>query len=165
MSRCSKYQRSYWWPKVVKIQHGEYCKGCGSLKNLELDKINNDDNHNITDNHPKDFQILCHSCNEIKNPRGPAVPKDIEMTSSEKTNKRVEKALMQWLMELLNKGETVSWDYFVSEGSFLFDVSPETIERRYYKKYFQSKSGPFTTYIGAFDKTYIKLKDHWNQES
>ena len=152
MSNMSQYQRKFWFSKVAELQHGEFCKGCGFSKHsnwtnreftgLIIDKINNDGNHNICDNEPEDFQLLCKSCNAIKNPpqkRGQV----LDMTQSEQTNKRAEKPLMDWLFQKLEKGDTVTWPYFVSEGSYKFDISPETIERRYFKKYFEAPSAPF----------------------
>lgn len=160
MGRASKHQKDYWWPKVVKIQHGEYCRGCGSTENLVLDKINNDGNHNICDNEPKDFQILCKSCNGIKNPRGEESPRDLDMTQSEKKNQSAEKPMMDNLKMRLEKGEVIEWDQWVCDAAFEFDVQADpTIEKRYYKKYFKSKKGPFELYSGQFDRLYIRLKD------
>lgn len=152
MSNMSKYQRDYWYPKVAEYQNGEYCRGCGINKDSEwkdhlfsglvVDKINNDGNHNICDNSVKDFQLLCRTCNNIKNPIGSKIV-EREMTESEHTNRRAEKPLMEWLYDMIRKGEQVTWKYFVAEGSYKFDISPESIERRYYKKYFEAPSAPF----------------------
>ena len=148
----SKYQRNYWYPKVAERQHGEYCNGCGisiesiwknrQFSGLIVDKINNDGNHNICDNKVDDFQLLCRTCNNIKNPTG-SKPIVREMSESESTNRRAEKPLMEWLYDMISKGEQVTWNFFVAEGSFKFDISPETIDRRYYKKYFEAPSAPF----------------------
>lgn len=162
MGNASSYQRNYFYPKVAALQAGEYCKGCGISKDskfyqrqknglltirnftgLRLDKINNDGNHNICDNEPEDFQLLCISCNLIKNPRGHTPIINREMSHSEHTNKRAEKPLMDWLYLMLEKGETVTWKYFVSEGAYKFDISVKTIKERYYEKYFEAPSGPF----------------------
>lgn len=159
----SSYQRKYWFPRVAELQHGEYCKGCGKTSNLVVDKINNDGNHNITDNKVKDFQLLCRHCNLIKNPVGFELD-NRDKTQSEYTNRRAEKPLMEWLFKLLKEdSKEISWNYFVSEGSFTFDISPETIERRYYKKYFQAPSAPFELYNGVNDKSYIRFKIHKTQ--
>lgn len=172
MSNCSKYQNNYWFPKVAEAQHGEYCRGCGLSHEskgfcdrngeprkiiLVLDKINNDGNHTIKDNVISDFQILCMSCNKVKNPS--KKPEELELTQSEKTNKRAEKPLFEWLMGLLREGKEIKWSWFVAEGSFKFDISPETIERRYYKKYFLSDSSPFGLWDNHFDQTYVILKN------
>lgn len=172
MSNASAYQRYYWFPKVAEDQHGEYCRGCGISKDsnwkghkftgLRLDKINNDGNHTICDNSSKDFQLLCISCNRIKNPNIP-LEENREMTESEKTNRRAEKPLMDWLYEKLDSGETVTWKFFVSEGSFKFDISPETIERRYYKKYFIAPSAPFElSFDQGINETIVILKNKDN---
>lgn len=164
MSNCSQYQKYYWYPRVAEDQHGEYCRGCGfspdskwwvmgndgvlrqrKFTGLVLDKINNNGNHNICDNKSTDFQLLCKSCNHIKNPKGSKhVQRD--MTESEATNRRAEKPLMEWLFERIQNREETSWSWFVAEGSFRFNISPETIDRRYYKKYFEAESAPFELY-------------------
>lgn len=164
----SSYQRNYWYSKVAEKQHGEYCLGCGISKDskwknktftgLRVDKINNDGNHTISDNSVNDFQLLCISCNRIKNPiHEPNT--DLEMTQSERTNKRAEKPLMEWLYSMLKEGKSIKWSWFVAEGSFKFDISPETIERRYMKKYFQSDSSPFEFDLDHWDQTIIILKN------
>lgn len=95
----NKLQRDYWYPKVVYHFLSESCNGCGvkpfpsfakvlpelpilisKLKLnywvntshgkrlctiLYLDHINNDDSLNVIEN----FQLLCTSCNVIKNPK------------------------------------------------------------------------------------------------
>lgn len=170
MSNCSKYQNNYWYEKVANNQYGEFCKGCGISNSsnwnnkiftgLVLDKINNDGNHTIKDNLVSDFQLLCRSCNNIKNPA--IKPEDREMTQSENTNQRAEKPLFEWLMGLIRQGKIIKWSWFVAEGSFKFDISPETIERRYYKKYFLSDSSPFGLTTDDRDQTIIILK---NRES
>ena len=171
LSNCSKYQNNFWFPKVANYQHGEFCRGCGisydskGFKDrsgdprkiiLVLDKINNDGNHTIKDNLVTDFQIMCMSCNRIKNPSKP--PEHLQRTQSEKTNHRVEKPLFEWLMSLLDEGKEIKYSWFVAEGSFKFDCSPETIERRYAKKYFESDSSPFGLWSNQFDQTYIIKK-------
>lgn len=177
VSNASSYQKNYWFPKVAELQGGEYCKGCGISKDsigfktksqggeivkreftgLRLDKINNDGNHTIGDNKVSDFQLLCISCNRIKNPV--SIPKELETTQSEATNNRAEKPLMNWLKQILDEGQTVKYTWFVAEGSFKFDISPETIERRYSKKYFQSDSSPFTLDLNNWDETIIVLRN------
>lgn len=181
MSNCSKYQNNYFFPRVAEDQHGEYCRGCGisydskNFKdkngnsrevNLVLDKINNDGDHTIKNNTSKDFQILCMSCNRIKNPS--KKPEELELTQSEKTNMRVEKALFEWLMFLLKSGKRIKYSWFVSNGSLEFDISPETIERRYYKKYLspELENSPFELWVDPDDKqTYVILKDMDNPKT
>lgn len=166
MSNMSKYQNNYWFPKVADFYHGEYCRGCGissesnwkgrEFTGLRIDKINNDGNHTIKDNDVTDFQLLCVSCNRVKNPV--KKPSEREMTSSEETNRRAEKPLMEWLMQRLRDNQKTSWKFFVSEGSYLYDISPETIERRYYKKYFVAPSAPFGLDMDERQETIIVLK-------
>lgn len=94
-----KAHRDFWYLKVVDKQYGEHCNGCGVCPfpsyavilpvlpilisqlrlnywinskvgrklctKLYLDHIDNDQTHNYIDN----FQLLCPSCNRIKNPK------------------------------------------------------------------------------------------------
>lgn len=95
----NKQQRKYWYSKIVYDSYGEFCQGCGvapfpsfaivlpetpiliSKLNLNywingtkgktpctilyIDHIDNDDSNNVIEN----FQLLCPSCNHIKNPK------------------------------------------------------------------------------------------------
>lgn len=155
MGNANSYQRNYWYSKVAEYQAGEYCLGCGISKDsnwkdhpftgLRLDKINNDGNHTVTDNVVSDFQLLCISCNLIKNHPTNVRTDDLllQETKSERKNRQAEKPLFEWLFDLIQQGKTVTWKYFVAEGSFKFDISPYSIETRYYKKYFLAPSAPF----------------------
>lgn len=176
MSNCSKYQNNFWFPKVAEAQKGEYCAGCGIAEDhtwkdkeftgLVLDKINNDGNHTIKDNTVKDFQLLCISCNKVKNPS--KAPDSLIKTQSEKTNQRVEKPLFDWLMHLLRDGKRVKWSWFIANGSHDFDISPDTIEKRYYKKYLspELENSPFVLWVDPNDEiTYIILKNKDNPKT
>lgn len=169
----SSYQRKYWYPKVAEEQHGEYCKGCGISKDsvwndhpftgLRVDKINNDGNHNIVDNQVDDFQLLCISCNLIKNhPTRPVDTAELQLTQSERKNLQAEKPLMEWLFERMQNNERTTWKFFVAEGSYKFDISPKTIEERYYKKYFVAPSAPFEMYNDSdIGDSLIRFKEAW----
>lgn len=169
MSNCSKYQNNYWYPKVANYQYGEYCKGCGisaesnwnnkDFTGLVLDKINNDGSHTIKDNVVSDFQLLCISCNRIKNPS--RKPDESVQTQSEKTNQRAEKPLIEWALIEVKKRKSFTWASLVSEGSLEFDVSPETIERRYYKKYFAPEcvKSPLALAVDKYETTVVVLRE------
>lgn len=173
MTNMSSYQRHHWYPLVAEDQHGEYCRACGISKNsnwkdhpftgLRVDKINNDGNHNICDNTSTDFQLLCISCNLIKNhPSRPVNESDLQMTQSERKNLQAEKPLMEWLFSRIQKGSKTGYKWFVAEGSYLFDVSPKTIDERYFKKYFEAESAPFELYYDEqVGKDFIRFKESW----
>lgn len=185
MTNASSYQRNYWLPQVAELYGGEYCRGCGISKDsknfvtktsdgkivqrevrLRLDKINNDGNHNITDNVVTDFQIMCVSCNRIKNPsKRPVDDNELQMTASERKNRHAEKPLMEWLFLKIREGHEISWKWFVAEGSYRFDVSPKTINERYFVKYFEAESAPFEIYHDI-DKglDMIKFKDSFERQ-
>ncbi len=109
-----------------------------------MDKINNDGNHTMADNEVIYFQLLCISCNRIKNPSKPPIDEQsLHLTNSERKNHNAEKPLMEWLFKKLQNSEDVTLKYFIAEGSFKFDISPYTIKTRYFEKYFTAPSGPF----------------------
>lgn len=176
MSNMSSYQRHHWYPLVAEDQHGEYCKGCGISKTsnwvghpftgLRVDKFNNDGNHNICDNVSTDFQLLCISCNLIKNhQQRPIDESELQLTHSERKNLQAEKPLMEWLFKKILDGDKVSWKWFVAEGSFKFDISPKTIKERYHVKYFEAESAPFELYSDPDDSimhtSLIRFKERW----
>lgn len=168
MANMNKHQRNYWYPLVMANQHGEYCKGCGispssdwsnrTIKTLDIDRIDNSGIHSISESKVDDFQLLCRSCNTAKNP--PHKKPEREQTQSEFTNGRVEKPFIEWVIQKLREEDDITWKYVVSEGSFLFDISPETIERRYYKKYFSpdARSSPIGLDMNEREETIVVLK-------
>lgn len=149
MANMSAYQRSYWYPRIAEKQGGEFCNHCGAMletlqkhdRKLIIDKINNDGNHTIEYNTIEDFQLLCKPCNKLKDPFKKT--ENLPKTQSEATNHRAEKPLMRWLFDLVHSGKTITYKWFVAEGSYKFDVSPKTIDNQWYTKYFESESGPF----------------------
>ena len=127
---------------------GEFCWYCGALpKTLEkngLDPImmiSHDDNNKYNTTLPNLF-FTCRGCNRRKDPHPPN-PQKMQMSQSEATNKRAEKPWVDWLYNQVRTGKSITWIYAVSEGAFKFDISTDTIEKRYYRKYFEAPSGPF----------------------
>jgi hypothetical protein len=53
-----------------------------------------------------------------------------------------------------------TWRSLISEGSLEFDISPETIERRYYTKYFAPEcvKSPLALAVGDNEKDIVVLR-------
>lgn len=170
MGGMNKREHDFWYPKIDKKQStidgdsGRYCNYCGAIPetlwkhNLDpimlIDHIDNNRWNRTIEN----FQFLCRGCNRRKNPH--MSPEKRQMSQSEFTNKRVEKKWAEWVYEKVNSGETISWNYVVEEGAFKFDISTDTIEKRYYRKYFKAPSGPFdlTQNPNNLDESIVILK-------
>lgn len=154
-------QRSKWLS--VKSKGDKlFCRGCGKevFKDKEpkalVDHIDNDSSHNIS----KNIQILCRSCNRIKNPSKTFQPPKV-LTQSEATNLRVEDAWREWITnKCAFAPEGIEVDEAISSGSELFKISPETIERRYLKKITNIWSGKL-----IWDKKHDLLfsREYWQK--
>ena len=189
MPGTSRKKREYWYPKIEKKQRtrptykpnlktknfsiaiiipegpGEYCNYCGAIaatlekKGLDpMMMISHDDNNRYNNTLPNLF-FTCRGCNRRKDPHTP-IHERRQISQSEATNKRAEKPWADWIFQMLQEGKTVEWGYAVSEGAFKFDVSVDTIEKRWYRKYFESESGPFElTHDQDLGKDIVILKD------
>lgn len=151
MGNSSGYQRKFRYSKLIKLQHGEYCRGCGisptskgftkKFTKLYVDKINNDGNHNIKDTKLTDFQLLCPACNKSKDPHKSfrkIKSKSAAMTPSEKTNQRAEYPWRDWIEKEVHTAEQNGQGFQVEDaingGAELFKISVERIERNYLPK-------------------------------
>ena len=146
----NKEQRDYWYPLIVwkpDANFGPYCRGCSKhvwkdttdhkLKPQGIiDHINGDHEDTRLNN----LQLLCRSCNRVKNPEK-FVPDPIK-TQSEITNEK-EQSWRDWLLnKCAFEPDGFSIDTAIASGAELFKVSPETIERRWLRK-ITSEAGKF----------------------
>jgi len=60
----------------LKKRFGAYCRGCQALESERELVIDHRDNNNFN-NHSNNWQLLCRSCNYIKNPRFAERPLDV----------------------------------------------------------------------------------------
>ena len=60
----------------LKTRFGAYCRGCQALESERELVIDHRDNNNFN-NHSNNWQLLCRSCNYIKNPRLVERPLDV----------------------------------------------------------------------------------------
>ena len=124
----NKRQRDFWYPQIAKKQGGEYCVGCGkSIKDtteklLLIDHIDNNNSNNILTN----MQLLCRSCNRIKNPEKnehfirPMTPEMIK-------NKKGEPKFRNWLFTKVSRDRFITWDEAVNAGAEYTRMSREAI--------------------------------------
>jgi len=118
----------------------EYCKCCGKLPyegKLVLDHKDNDNTNNIHTN----LQILCYSCNYLKNPR--KEPLDLCVNEKESNleescltkNKRTEPAFEEFILNEINNDSwgMIEWNEATNMGAQKIGISPITVER-YLKK-------------------------------
>jgi len=120
---------------------GPYCKCCGKLaweRSLVIDHRDNDNSNNSPENH----QLLCRSCNYLKNPRRP-----VDMCvrnsppilhSSLSVNRDKEPKFREWVLEELERkgavdGANISAEYVINTGAEKVGISPETV-KKYLKK-------------------------------
>ena len=177
MGNASRYQRDHWDRELLKVYGIRYCKACSYLPEQQtkefqangiiiIDKINNDGNHNITENSVSDFQYLCRSCNTAKNPRGStakAKRRRGKMSEALRKNKNAELPMMEELMDMIYKGVKVELEVWIRNAAYDYDVTPETIRENYLEKWIYSENGPFMISTGGFEhrQNYIELKpDH-----
>lgn len=181
-------QRQFWFPQIDRKQRideliipvlkttlfemsvyypstGEYCNWCGltprQLRNtgrdpvMCIDHIDNNNSHNEITN----LQFLCKSCNRIKNPIKSVLQGRVVKTQSEITNEK-ESDWREWVMQKVLDHSSIDIDDCINAGAELFGVSPETIERRWYKK-ITSSAGLFReSKEDGVDVLVLKSREH-----
>lgn len=152
----NKRQHDYWADQITSKQGGYFCYWCGvrplTLQkhgkdpNLLIDHEDNNQNHNVLEN----LWWICRGCNRRKNPHKQHEPKRV-LTQSESTNKK-EKPWRSWVMEFVMDEGSFTTDEATYSGAEVFDVSPDTIDRRWLPK-ITSAAGPL---IEIENKLYIR---------
>jgi len=137
----NKRQHDEAYPKVVKDQHGEFCRHCerdlydlrieGNKPEFCIDHINND-NH---DNRMANLQLLCHSCNTKKNHPRLTEPTERTMTPEMAFGRKYEKKFRKWVQGhyMANANIGLTYTFLLGSGAEAVECSPETI-KRYLKK-------------------------------
>ena len=130
---------------------GEHCRGCGVMvaKNQKhatsdipigiLDCIANDGDHSSVEK----LQLLCKSCNAIKNPTIPNNPNRGTMTYSQQKNEKGKRKFRPYAIKLMTDSPNGNYEYddMVASGAEYCDLETVTIER--YMKRLLSSKGPF----------------------
>ncbi len=139
MTRMNATMRRMWYPRIVKKQGGSFCCGCGIKVHYQTDNEKEkkigilDHVNNKFVNSEENLQIMCRSCNRIKNPSKKSII-TLPITASEKKNYDCEKPFRGWLINLIseNNGE-YDYDDARDAGAEKFKCSPETT-RKYIDK-------------------------------
>ena len=129
MSRMNGITRKKLYSKLI-FRDGEFCKGCGKLSfegQLVIDHRNNNNSMNDLDN----LQLLCRSCNYIKNPKRP-VDECVSESSLEteiQINRTKEPQFKEYVGQRVNEEEKVPEIDLINSGAELLHVSPVTTKR------------------------------------
>lgn len=157
MTRMNKRQRDYFYPILVK-RYGEICRMCGKLafetneKFLLIDHKDNDNGNNILDN----LQLLCRSCNKIKNPQEDKEFYTREKSPEMKANLRMEPYFRNWLQGLIQLNHKWLLEDIIDAGAEKCECSTETI-KRYLRKCLSSE-GIYEIVEGQKGREYIQFK-------
>jgi len=109
---------------------GEYCRCCGALPSERQLVVDHRDNNN-SNNTPTNWQLLCRSCNYLKNPR----PVDVCVSESEaqatelQVNRTKEPQFKRMLAQLINEKEYHEEKDLINSIAERLDLSPVTVKR------------------------------------
>jgi hypothetical protein len=125
----NKRTRDKLYPIIAK-RDGEYCRCCGKLpKEAELiiDHRDNDNSNNTLTN----LQLLCRSCNYLKNPRKEQL--DVCVKSDEESsltiNRKKEPMFHEYVRERIREEVAPILTELINSGAQKIGVSPVTIKR------------------------------------
>ena len=125
--------RKKWYTFLVS-RDGEYCKGCGKLA-LECQLVVDHRDNNSKNNTESNLQLLCRSCNYLKNPRNE--PLDLCVSNKDRSsisiNQEKESKFRKFVYESLDNSQVVDYDELINSSAEYCDISPET-SKRYLKK-------------------------------
>jgi len=156
----NSHMRDIWYPRIVKKHGSSNCRGCGKtvFKDKEpkaiLDHINNK-----FVNTEENLQILCRSCNRIKNPRKKSMLQHAT-TYSQMKNIKTEQKLRGWIFKEIAE-RNGQWEYEDAKNSSAekFNCSPET-SRKYINKLISSQ-GPLELVDGYLVFKTNETVDQW----
>ena len=125
---------------------GEYCKCCKVLPYERQLVIDHKDNNN-KNNNPENLQLLCRTCNYLKNPRPEnfSVSENIEINheSELETNRKKEPQFRKYVSHQINERSQVPLKELIYSGAEIHSISPATAER--YLRKLTSSAGIFQT--------------------
>ena len=158
--------RKVLYQQLVK-RDGEWCDTCkqvGDSKTLVIDHKDNNNAHN----EPSNYQLLCRSCNNRKNPRGPAKKKSTvyvrgdeyepprRPTPEFEKNKKYEPIFRRWLEGKIKELGKMELHDTIYSGAEIAESSPATINR--YLGKMCSSEGKFEVYEGDDGKKYVRSR-------
>jgi hypothetical protein len=173
MSNMNSRNRQKWY-RILAQKYGEYCRICGEqgdINTLVIDHINNKNSCNELSN----LELLCKSCNSIKNPRSrsknkilsPVCVDEWELprvkTAEMEKNSIVEPFFRRWLYSNLLKDGKIEYKLMIDSGAEAAHGSQEAI-KRYIRKII-SPSGWAETVKDEHGNIFVRLKKEWRKES
>ncbi len=164
VTRRKKYQ------EIVE-RDGEYCKCCGKLASEGQLVVDHRDNNNTNNSHTN-LQLLCRSCNYLKNPR----KSPLDMCESENSqqyseessmskNRRTEPLFREFILSELANSEcnSLTWDEAINMGAEKIGISQMTAER--YLNKMISKYGALRLLSAYEHKIILRKSDESMKES
>ena len=111
---------------------GSFCKCCGVLETERVLVIDHRDN-NSRNNDLSNLQILCRSCNYLKNPRKPfdlcvSVEESPDQSELE-VNRTREPIFRKFVCHQINERKSIPEQELINSGSELSRISPVTAKR------------------------------------
>ena len=137
--------RKKWYEFLVR-RDGEYCKGCHKLA-TECQLVVDHKDNNSKNNTESNLQLLCRSCNYLKNPRNRPLDLCVSDKNSISINQEKESQFRKFVYESLDESQVIDYDELVNSGAEYFDISPET-SKRYLKK-MCSELGKLEKFLGS----------------
>jgi len=112
-----------------------YCRCCGVLADERQLVVDHRDNNN-SNNDPDNLQLLCRSCNYLKNPRGSERPVDVcvsyggSQDLSEIEISRTKKPqFRRYVATRVNEEREITEEDLIYSGAESLDISPVTAQR------------------------------------
>lgn len=163
MSKMNSRTRAKLYP-IIAERDGEFCRNCKiptTEKQLEIDHINN---YN-SDNRLENLQLLCRSCNYIKNPRKEPVDNLCASVCEEerplppemRENRRMEPRFRRWIFQKVLSLGNVRYEEALNAGAEYVGASTETVKR--YLRKMTSSTGMYEVRNDAQGYPYIHLKE------
>ena len=124
----------------LKTRFGAYCRGCQALESERELVIDHRDNNNFN-NHSNNWQLLCRSCNYIKNPRLVERPLDVcgggcdslDRETEITINREKEPKFRKYVELIVGEEKQVPQQDLINGGAEMFECSQKTT-RRYLEK-------------------------------
>lgn len=156
----NKRTRDKLYPIIAK-RDGEYCRCCGKLTSEVQLIIDHRDNDNSNNTHTN-LQLLCRSCNYLKNPRNEPLDSCVSTNEifEERLNKfkKKEKKFLEYLDESIENSRAYAIDYkdAINSGAEVADISVETAKR--HLKRATSAEGKFRKHDYDYDRPSVLTK-------
>ena len=146
----------------LKNTFGAFCRGCRALESERELVIDHKDNNN-SNNNPSNWQLLCRSCNYIKNPRLVERPLDVcggrcdsfDRETEITINREKEPKFREYVELRITEEEQVPQQDLINGGAEMFECSQKTT-RRYLEKLTSSEGRYARRKEGNITMIYLK---------